>query len=185
MYAQGVKIIGISDSKGGIYNQNGLDIEKISELKDQRKSVTEYADGEVLEEKEVLELGCDILIPAALENQITKENAKNIQAKLILELANGPITPDADEILLSKNIPIIPDILANAGGVMVSYFEQVQNNQNFYWEEHEIDEKLKKKITSAANGVFETTKKYNSSYRQAAYIIALERMYAAMHDRGM
>jgi len=143
-------IIGISDSKGGIYNTDGLDVAKLQNLKKERKSVTDYdGDFESLDAKEVLYKECDVLIPAALENQITEENADRVQAKLILELANGPITPKADEILEKANIDVIPDILANAGGVMVSYFEGVQNDMNFYWEEDEVQEKLKKKIVEA------------------------------------
>jgi len=124
------------------------------------------------------------LIPAALENQITVDNAQNIKAKIILELANGPITPKADIILEENNVTVIPDILANAGGVMVSYFEQVQNNTNFYWEEEEIDTKLNKKITFAANSVYKTALEYKSSLRSAAYIIAMQRVFNAMKDRG-
>lgn len=179
-----VIIVGISDSKWGIYNNQGLDIDAISELKKSRKSVTEYDDGEVLGEKEVLEKQCDILIPAALENQITNDNADKIKASIILELANGPITPEADEVLASKGVTIIPDILANAGWVMVSYFEQVQNNANFYWEEDEVDSKLKKKITFAANSVFDTANEYKTSLRSGAYIIAMQRIFNAMKDRG-
>lgn len=178
------KIIGISDSKWGIYNEDWLDITKIAELKSEKKSVTEYYDGEILAEKEVLEKKCDILIPAALENQITQENVQNLKTKIILELANGPITPDADTELEEMKIDVIPDILANAGGVMVSYFEQVQNNQNFYWEEQEVDTKLHKKITDAAESVYDTAKEYKTTYRAAAYIVAMKRIFDAMKDRG-
>ncbi len=180
----GAIIIGISDSKGGIFNKKWLDIDKILKLKQNRCSVTEYVDGEKLAGQEVLEQVCDILIPAALENQITRGNVKNIKAKLILELANGPITPEADTILEEMKIPVIPDILANAGGVMVSYFEQVQNNTNFYWEEDEVDQKLHKKITLAACDVHDTAKEYNTTYRAAAYIVAMKRIFDAMSDRG-
>jgi glutamate dehydrogenase/leucine dehydrogenase len=179
-----VLIVGISDSKWGVYNAHGLDIQAISELKKIRKSVTEYDNGEVLWEKEVLTKECDILIPAALENQITIDNVDKIQAHIILELANWPITPKADEVLESKWITVIPDILANAGWVMVSYFEQVQNNTNFYWEEEEIDTKLNKKITVAANSVFDTANEYKTSLRSWAYIIAMQRVFNAMKDRG-
>ncbi|MCD5374924.1 Glu/Leu/Phe/Val dehydrogenase [Candidatus Gracilibacteria bacterium] len=180
----GAKIIGISDSKGGIYNESGLDIAQISKIKKSRGSIIEYTDATQLGEKEILEKPCDILIPAALENQITSENADRIHTKLILELANGPITPGADKILEDKNITVIPDILANAGGVMVSYFEQVQNDMNFYWEEEEIDEKLNKQITHAAASVHEISQEYSSSLRSAAYIIAMKRIFSAMKDRG-
>lgn len=180
----GAVIIGISDSKGWIHNKKWLDIGKISKLKKDRCSVSEYVDGEKLGEKEVLEKECDILIPAALENQITEDNADKIQAKIILELANWPITPEADKVLEERKIDVIPDILANAGWVMVSYFEQVQNNLNFYWEEEEVDSKLHKKITSAANAVHETATEYTTTYRAAAYIVAMKRIFDAMKDRG-
>ncbi|MCH2189090.1 Glu/Leu/Phe/Val dehydrogenase, partial [Candidatus Gracilibacteria bacterium] len=180
----GAILVGISDSKGGIYCKKGLDIEIISDLKADRKSVIQYDDVEKLEPKKVLELDCDILIPAALENQITPENADNIQARIIVELANGPIVPEADAILEQKDIQVIPDILANAGGVMVSYFEQVQNNMNFYWNESEIDERLKSKITDATGQVYKASKEYKTSYRSGAYIVAMKRIFDAMHDRG-
>lgn len=178
-------IIGISDSGWWIYNKDGLDVIKLQKLKADRKSVTDYSwDFEKLDAKEVLYKQCDVLIPAALENQITEDNADKVQAKLILELANGPITPEADEILEKNKIDVIPDILANAGGVMVSYFEQVQNDMNFYWEEDEIQEKLKKKIVEAAVNVGETAKKYNTTYRAWAFIVAMQRIFDAMKDRG-
>lgn len=180
----GAKIVGISDSKWGIYNQHGLDIDAIEELKKQKKSVIEYDDAEILAQKEILEQECDILIPAALENQITSDNADKIKAPVILELANGPLTPEADKILEEKNVMIIPDILANAGGVMVSYFEQVQNNMNFYWEEDEIEDKLNKKITQSASDVYTKADEYKTSLRSGAYIIAMQRIFDAMQDRG-
>ncbi len=177
-------IIWISDSKWWIYNEKGLDLEKIKKLKKSRKSVIEYSDAEKISNWEILEMSCDILVPAALENQITKENVENIKAKYILELANWPTTPEADELLFKKWITLIPDILANAWGVMVSYFEQVQNNTNFYWEEEEIDKKLSKKITKAAKEVFEAWKKYKTNLRNAAYTISIKRVINAMKDRG-
>ncbi len=142
-------MVGTSDSKTAIYNESGLDISRIVSLKSEKKSLTEYQSGKHISNNELLELSCDILIPAALENQITSENADRIQAKLIIELANGPITPDADIVLFAKNIPVIPDILANAGGVTVSYFEQVQNNTNYFWSREEVQTKLKLKMETA------------------------------------
>lgn len=178
-------IIGISDSGWWIYNKDGLDVIKLQKLKADRKSVTDYNwDFEKLDAKEVLYKQCDVLIPAALENQITEDNADKVQAKLILELANGPITPKADEILEKNKIDVIPDILANAGWVMVSYFEGVQNDMNFYWEENEIQEKLKKKMVESAVNVWETAKKYNTTYRAGAFIVGMERIFDAMKDRG-
>ena len=176
-------IIWISDSKGAIYNKDGIDIEEIKKIKNNRESVINYKDADSVWDKEILEKECDILIPAALENQITEKNAKDIKAKLILELANGPTTPEADEILYGKWTSIIPDILANAGGVMVSYFEQVQNDMNFYWEAEEVQEKLHKKITQAAADVYKTASEHESDMRTGAYIIAMKKIFEAMWAR--
>jgi len=178
------KIVAVSDSKWWILNNDWLKVGEISKLKAQRKSVVDYNDSTKLLQKDILELDVDILIPAALENQITLENAKNIKASFILELANGPVTPEADIILEKDNIKVIPDILANAWWVIVSYFEQVQNNTNFYWDEDEIDSKLFKKITKATLDVFNTTKEYNCSLRSAAYIISMKRVMDAMKLRS-
>ena len=175
----------MADSKWAIYNNEGLNIEKIKQIKSIRESVISYKDAKLVSEKEILEMPCNILVPAALENQITVLNAKNIKASIILELANWPITPEADEVLEKNKIEVIPDILANSWWVMVSYFEQVQNNQNFYWDEAEIDERLFKKITSSAKDVYDTSKHYNTSLRSAAYIIAMTRVIDAMEMRGM
>ncbi len=177
-------IVWISDSKWWIYNKDWIDIGEISKIKSQRKPVIKYTDGIQLWSKGVLQVECDILIPAALENQITKENANKIMAKYILELANWPVTSDADEILFGNAVKVIPDILANAGGVMVSYFEQVQNDSNFYWEATEIDAKLFKKITHAAEGVYNTAKENSTYLRNGAYIIAIDKIFNAMRDRG-
>ncbi len=179
----GAKITWISDSKWAIYNKNGLDISEIKKIKAKRESVINYKDADLVGDKEILEKTCDILIPAALENQITKQNASKVQAKLILELANGPTTPEADEILYWKGISIIPDILANAGWVMVSYFEQVQNDMNFYWEADEVDAKLHKKITAAAADVFTIANEHKSDLRTGAYIIAIKKIFEAMSAR--
>lgn len=176
-------LVGISDSKWAIYNKNWLDITEISKLKSARKSVVEYIGSEKVTNAEILEKECHVLIPAALENQIVEENANNIKAKVILELANWPITPIADDILFKKNITVIPDILANSGWVMVSYFEQVQNNTNFYWEEDEIDSKLYDKISKATHNVYKESQKTKTHLRNAAYIVAMERVLDAMEDR--
>lgn len=179
----GAIIVWISDSKWWIYNDNGLFIDKIFELKREWKSVVEYMDCINLDNNEILEQNCDILIPAALENQISNYNASNIKAKYILELANWPTTHDADEILFKKWITVIPDILANSWWVMASYFEQVQNNINFYWEEDDIDSKLSKKIKHSAKDVFDISKTHNTHMRNWAYIIAMNRVFNAMSDR--
>lgn len=180
----GAILIGTSDSHGGIYDAKGLDVKQIMRLKSEKKSLSEYKWGKQITNAELLELKCDILIPAALENQITSDNAKNIKATLIMELANGPITPDADKILFKKGIPVIPDILANAGGVTVSYFEQVQNNANYFWSREEVQEKLKLKMEIALGGVLRSTKEHKVMLRTGAYVVALERILEAMKTRG-
>ncbi len=180
----GAILIGTSDSHGAIYDANGLDIAQIVELKSHKKSLTEYKWGKQIKNSELLELECDILIPAALENQITSDNVKNIKAGLILELANGPITPDADLVLFARNIPVIPDILANAWGVTVSYFEQVQNNANYFWSRAEVQEKLKLKMETALAGVIKNADEHQVMLRTGAYIVAMERILEAMKARG-
>ena len=178
-------IVWISDSAWAIYNEKWIYIDEISELKGNKESVINYKNAELLKiDKEILEKPCDILIPAALENQITPDNSPKIKAQIILELANWPITPGSDEILFDSWIKVIPDILANSGWVMVSYFEQVQNNTNFYWESSEIDATLHKKITEAAENVYNTAKEYKTYMRSAAYIVAMKRVFDAMKDRG-
>ncbi|MEK6869719.1 MAG: Glu/Leu/Phe/Val dehydrogenase, partial [Nanoarchaeota archaeon] len=145
LHGQGYKIIAVSDSKTGIYDENGLDISKVIEHKEKNESLESYKAKKKTNE-EILELKCDVLIPAALGGVITKKNADNIKAKVILELANGPVTPEADLMLQKKNVLVVPDILANAGGVVVSYFEWVQNSMNHYWKKDEVYGKLKEKM---------------------------------------
>lgn len=178
------KLVWISDSSGWIYNKEWIFVDKIVELKESRKSVLDYSDAQKVTNEEILEMDCDILIPAALENQILETNASNIKARMILELANWPTTPPADEILEQKWILLIPDILANAWWVMVSYFEQVQNNMNFYWEEDEIIEKLERKMKHATNEVYHISVNSNTSLRKSAYLVAIQRVLSAMEDRG-
>ncbi len=177
------KLIWISDSKWWIYNEKWLDLKEIINLKSSKKSVVDYKDSKKVSNEEILELDCDLLVPAALENQITLENAKKIKAKLILELANWPVVPDADTVLFKNNIQVIPDILANSGWVMVSYFEQVQNNSNYYWEEEEVDIKLKTKIQKATVDVFNKARENKVSLRTWAYVISVKRVLDAMNDK--
>lgn len=177
------KVVAISDSKWAIYNENWLNLDEIRNLKASRKSVTESKNWKIISDTELLELNVDILIPAALENTITKENAKNIKAKVILELANGPITKEADDILNKEWIIIIPDILANAWGVTVSYFEQVQNDSNYYWSAEEVESKLQEKMIKASSEVYYLAKKHNTNFRNAAYMIAIKRLNEALKNR--
>lgn len=180
----GCKIIAVNDSTGGVFNPEGMDPAKLAEHKDQTGSVAGFASGTDISNAELLALECDILIPAALENQITVSNAHAVKAKLIGEAANGPIDPEADDILFEKGIVIVPDILANSGGVTVSYFEWVQNQTNYYWDENEVDTKLERIMLDAFNRVWETHKKHHVNMRTAAFMVALERLEVAMETRG-
>lgn len=184
LHKKGFKIIALSDSKGGIYDKKGLDPKKVLEHKKKTNSVINFSGSKNISNKGLLELPVTILIPAALENQIIKENAENIKAKIILELANGPTTPQADRILFKKKIFVVPDVLANAGGVTVSYFEWVQNNQGYYWELKEVNEKLEKIMKKAFKSVYETSQKYKTHMRTAAQILAVERVAQAIKLRG-
>lgn len=181
---QGYRIIIVSDSRGSIKNKEGLNIEAVKEHKEKTGSVVNCSGSENIDEKDWLEQEVDILIPAALENSITIDNVKKIKAKLIIELANNPITAEADEILNKKNIFVIPDILANAGGVVVSYFEQVQNSYNYYWKEEEILEKLKDIMFKSFEEVWVEKERYKTSIRIGAYALAVKRIAQAMTDRG-
>lgn len=181
---QGHRIVAISDSKGTVINSQGLNIAEVKKHKEKTGSVVDCPESERSEGLKYLEHEVDILIPAALESAITKENAGAVKAKLVVELANGPVTPEADEILEKKNILVVPDILANAGGVVVSYFEQVQNAYGYYWEENEVLEKLEKTMSGAFEEVWREKEKYQTSMRMGAYALAVERVARAMKDRG-
>jgi len=180
----GCKITGLSDSKGGIYNSKGFNVDEVFRFKEKKGTLVGYPDAKEITNEELLERKCDILIPCALENQITEENAHRIKARLVLEGANGPTTPEADEILHQSGVMVVPDILANAGGVSVSYFEWVQNLQNYYWSKEEVNDKLDKLMVKAFNSVYETYLKYETDMRMAAYICAINRVTEAMRIRG-
>lgn len=176
----GHKIIAMSDSSAGLYNPNGLDVQKVISHKKATGSILNFTDSNAknITNEELLELECDLLIPAAFENVINDANVDKIRAKAILELANGPITSDADATLFAKNIPVIPDILANSGGVAVSYFEWDQNLKGERWTEAEVDAKLRPLMMSAAKNVLNFSKEYNTDLRMGAFIAALERINA-------
>ena len=181
----GAKIIAVSDSKGGIVNPRGIDPLKALKFKEKSGSVVGLAGTSRISNQEVLELKCDILIPAALENVITSENAARVKARIIAEAANGPITPMADDILTRNNVFLLPDILANAGGVTVSYFEWVQDLQNFFWKENEVNAKLEVMMKRAFSEVHETSKRHKVNMRIAAYILAIGRVADATLVRGL
>ncbi|WP_206813071.1 Glu/Leu/Phe/Val family dehydrogenase [Paradesulfitobacterium ferrireducens] len=185
LYDKKAKIIGISDVKGGIYNPRGLNPYKVQEHATETGSVVNYRGAKTITNAELLELECDILIPAALENQITDKNAHNIKARYVVEAANGPTTPEADKILEQKGILVVPDILANAGGVTVSYFEWVQNNMGYYWSVEEVNEKLGNIMSQAFHGVYDLYKsRKDVNMRVAAYMLAVKRVAEGMEVRG-
>jgi glutamate dehydrogenase len=180
LHELGCKIVAISDSKGAIYSSHGLDPAKVLEHKNEKGSVTGYENCKCLTNEELLELECDILVPAAMENQITVANAGKIKSKIVAEGANGPTTPEADEILFRNGVFVIPDILANSGGVIVSYFEQVQNQMNYYWSEEEVRNKLQSTIVNAFKEVLAVAEEHKVNMRIAAYMKALKRVADAM-----
>ena len=180
----GMKVVAVSDSKGGIYDPEGLNYEQVFDHKRRTGSVVGFPDTRPISNEELLELDVTVLFPAALENVITGENAHRIQAKIVAELANGPTTPEADEILFQKGVFVIPDILCNAGGVTVSYFEQVQDAYNFYWKEEEVHQRLDEKMVEAFYAVHNIAKERQVHNRLAADILAVDRVYQAMKHRG-
>ena len=176
----GFKVVAISDSKSGIYNQNGLDLDTAEKWKQEHKSFDGMEGVRSVTNQELLELPVDVLVPAALENQITAANASKIQAKLILEMANGPTAPDAEPVLTEKNIQIVPDVLANAGGVLVSYFEWEQNLKSEHWNREDVLHKLTQHMGKAWSDVTETAATHQTNLRNAAFIKALQRIAEAM-----
>ncbi len=181
----GAKVVAISDSTGGIYKEDGIDYNKLLDHKNKTGSVKNFPGSKNITNEELLESNVDVLIPAAIEGQLTGENAGKVKAKIVLELANGPSTPEADEILYKNNVLLLPDFLSNAGGVTVSYFEWVQNITGDYWTQDEVYKKLDAKMTKATNDVLETHEKYDTDPRTAAYIIAVKRVADAMRLRGL
>ena len=182
----GATIVGVSDAVGGIYNPKGLPVrDLIARYSGREGGIREYKDAQQVSNSELLELECDILVPAAISAQITAENADRIKAKLIVEGANGPCTPEADQILSDKGVLIVPDILANAGGVVVSYFEWVQDLQNFFWEEDEVERKLTKIMRSSYAAVDATMRLHKTDMRTAALIIGVKRVADATIRRGI
>jgi len=183
-YEFGSKIVAVSDSKGGIYNPDGLNVYEVMEIKKKEGSIIKFPKAEVISREDPLTVDCDILIPAALERQITKKNAGEVKARILLEGANGPTTPEADRILNERGIFVVPDILANAGGAVVSYFEWVQNRLGYYWSEEKVKDELKVIMAKAFNDVYETSKNYNVDMRTGAYITSIKRIVNAMKLLG-
>ncbi len=190
LHQDGWKIIAVSDTGGCVHDDSGLDPQKLAEAKKEHGSVIGYAKGvsggkvTTMERDEMFALECDLLVPAALEDQITKDNAGAINASVIMELANGPVTAEADKVLEEKGVTVIPDILANAGGVTVSYFEWVQNRQGFYWTEEEVQHKLRPIMDRESAAIWRLSKKKSITLRTAAYVLGLERIAEAIQAHG-
>ncbi|HVL39274.1 MAG TPA: Glu/Leu/Phe/Val dehydrogenase [Fimbriimonadaceae bacterium] len=182
----GATVIAVSDARGGIHNPNGLPVSELARRYSGREGgIAEYRDAEPISNQDILELKCDVLIPAAISAQITSDNADKIQAKLIVEGANGPTSPEADHILSDKGILVVPDVLANAGGVIVSYFEWVQDLQNFFWEENEVNNKLTRIMRYSYQAVEAMMRAHKTDMRTAAYIIGVKRVAEATTTRGI
>ncbi len=180
----GMKVVAVSDSKGGIHNEKGLDYEAVVETKNKTESVVNFPTAETINSEDLLELDLNVLFPAALENVITEENANDVEADIIAELANGPTTTAADEILENKGTYVIPDLLCNAGGMIVSYFEQVQNADNYYWQEETVHKRLDHRMTDTFHTVHEEAIDRGIQKRVAAYLVAVKRIHEAMKLRG-
>jgi glutamate dehydrogenase (NAD(P)+) len=189
--AAGARIVAVSDSTGGVFRQEGLDLAAVSNHKAKTGSVVGAAGTRTIDNDELLATDCDVLIPAALENQIRADNAATVRAKLIVEAANGPTTPAADRILTGRGIPVVPDILANSGGVCVSYFEWVQNIENEQWDEVEVNQKLQTKMERATDAVLERHAALNRrggepvELRTAALLVAIDRVARVALERGI
>jgi glutamate dehydrogenase/leucine dehydrogenase len=181
----GAKVIAASDSKGSIVNTNGIKTSKLIEYKEKKGSVVGFPGSKKVTTEELLTTKCDILVPAALENQITASIAKNLKCKIIAEAANGPTLPEADPIIYKKKIMVIPDILANSGGVCISYLEWVQNNMGYYWGFDEVAKKMEDHITRGFRDTYARAKKYNIDMRKAAMVLAVERVVEAFNQRGL
>ena len=181
---RGFKVVAVSDSKGGIYNLEGLDVNELIKVKNDTKSVMNYVDGKKISNEDLLKLDVAVLVPSALENSITKRNVTSIKAKIILELANGPTTAEADKILHKFGTLVLPDILANSGGVTVSYFEWVQNKENNYWDAETVKAKLNERMVAAFSKIWGNYYSNEHDFRTTAYLLAIERLLAAEKLRG-
>jgi glutamate dehydrogenase (NAD(P)+) len=181
----GVTIVAITDQDGGVHNAKGIDIATLTEYARQRKTVKGFPGAEPITNAQLFALDVDFLIPAALENQVTMDNAPGIRAKVVIEAANGPTTPDAHKHLYDRGIMVVPDILANSGGVTVSYFEWVQDRYGYFWTEKEVNERLEAKMCEAFGAVLQAAKKYNVDLRTAAYMVAIDRVAVVTRLRGM
>jgi glutamate dehydrogenase (NAD(P)+) len=183
--ALGAKIVAITDWRGGVYNPKGLDVAALIDYTQLHKTVDAFPGAQRISNHEFFALDVDVLIPAAIENQITQDNAESIKARLIVEGANGPTTPEAHRYLHERGVLVVPDILANSGGVTASYFEWVQDRYGYFWTEKEVNERLEAKMCEAIDDVLQTTERYKADMRTAAYIVAINRVATITRIRGM
>jgi glutamate dehydrogenase (NAD(P)+) len=185
LHDEGAKVVAVSDSRGGVFSSRGLDPLRLTEHKKETGSLVGFKGAERITNEELLETKCDVLVPAALENQITLRNANRVRARIVAEAANGPTTPGADRVLHDKGVFVIPDILCNAGGVTVSYFEWTQNLQGFFWDEAEVDTRLQRFMVKAFKEVHELARNHRLDLRTAAYMLAIGRVARATRVRGL
>ncbi|MDQ6781247.1 MAG: glutamate dehydrogenase, partial [Candidatus Eremiobacteraeota bacterium] len=185
MAEAGFMIVAVSDSRGGVLNASGLDVKKLIAFKQETGSVVGFSGGDKISNKDLLECECDVLVPAALEKVITPDNAGRIKAKIIAEAANGPTLPEADDILHERGVMVLPDILANAGGVTVSYFEWVQDLQESFWEEDQVNERLRRIMVRAFRDTLESARRHKVDMRRGAYAVAVGRVAEATSLRGV
>jgi glutamate dehydrogenase (NAD(P)+) len=183
--ADGARVVAAADSKAGIYSENGIDIPAALKYKAETKSLSGFPGTREMSPEDIIGVDCDILLPAALENAITLANVGQVKARIIAELANGPTTPGADQVLFDNGVFLVPDILANAGGVTVSYYEWVQDQNSFFWSEKQINETLEQTMRGAFNSVQETADRYGTDMRTGAYILAVDRVAEATSVRGI
>jgi glutamate dehydrogenase (NAD(P)+) len=181
----GARIIAVTDWKGGVYDERGLDVDAMIEFVRQNQTVEGFPSGRPLSNDDLFRLDVDVLVPAALENQITAKNAADVRARVIIEGANGPTTPEAHRLLHERGALVVPDILANAGGVTASYFEWVQNRHGYFWSEEEVNERLEAKMMGAFETVVKTAQRYRTDLRTAAYVVAIDRVATVTRMRGM
>jgi glutamate dehydrogenase (NAD(P)+) len=185
LHAEGIRVVAVSDRSGGVYDERGLDVPALLKHKQEHHIVTGFPGAQEISIQDTLEVPCDVLIPAATEGVLTKENAPRVQARIIVEAANGPTTPDADKIFFARGVRLVPDILANAAGVTVSYFEWVQDLQNFFWEPDEVQEKLALVMDNAYTAVAKLARDQECDLRTAANMVAIKRVADATQLRGI
>ncbi len=184
-HKRGAKVVAVSDVRGGVFNRRGLDVLALDAHAHRTGSVVGFPDAEPVTNEDILETSCDVLVPAALQGQITRANADKIRAKMVVEGANGPTTPEADAILQGRGVMLIPDVLANAGGVTVSYFEWVQDIQSFFWSEEEVNERLARILRRSFAEVWAAAETHGVDLRTAAYILGVSRVAEATITRGI